>query len=172
MNTKQCMIVDLEKFGDNRMFITEQVASICENKNGLWTIRFSSSPRMFNYNYSRLLYLTNPETINLGEKGLYIKNKRINDVAELLRFTNGHYTFYRVTYTNGYYENLDGSKVYITRTPIDKNGGSTWDYLCKLAAETGLLAEDDESILSKQYNLVDLKRDNVPLAQYLGDITK
>lgn len=110
MDTKQCMIVDLEKFGDNRMFITEQVASICENKNGLWTIRFSSSPRMFNYNYSRLLYLTNPETINLGEKGLYIKNKRINDVAELLRFTNGHYTFYRVTYTNGYYENLDGSK--------------------------------------------------------------
>lgn len=96
MDTKQCMIVDLEKFGDNRMFITEQVASICENKNGLWTIRFSSSPRMFNYNHSRLLYLTNPETINLGEKGLYIKNKRINDVAELLRFTNGHYTFYRV----------------------------------------------------------------------------
>ncbi len=172
MDTKQCMIVDLEKFGDNRMFITEQVASICENKNGLWTIRFSSSPRMFNYNHSRLLYPTNPETINLGEKGLYIKNKRINDVAELLRFTNGHYTFYRVTYTNGYYENLDGSKVYITRTPIDKNGGSTWDYLCKLAAETGLLAEDDESILSKQYNLVDLKRDNVPLAQYLGDRTK
>ena len=77
-----------------------------------------------------------------------------------------------MTYTNGYYENLDGSKVYITRTPIDKNGGSTWDYLCKLAAETGLLAEDDESILSKQYNLVDLKRDNVPLAQYLGDRPK
>lgn len=42
----------------------------------------------------------------------------------------------------------------------------------KLAAETGLLTEDDESILSKQYELVDMKRDNVPLAQYLGDKTK
>lgn len=172
MDVRQCMIVDLERRGDKRMFITEQVTSISENRNGLWAVRFSSSPRVFNYNQARLLYLTHPESINLGEKGLYIKNKHINNVTELLRFTNGRYTFYRVTYANGYYENLDGSEVYVTRTPINKNGGSTWDYLRKLAAETGLLTEDDESILSKQYELVDMKRDNVPLAQYLGDKTK
>lgn len=172
MDVRQCMIVDLERRGDKRMFVTEQVSSISENKNGLWAVRFSSSPRVFNYNQARLLYLTHLESIDLGEKGVYIKNKHISNVAELLRFTNGRYTFYRVTYANGYYENLDGSEVYITRTPINKNGGSTWDYLRKLAAETGLLAEDDESILSKQYELVDVKRDNVPLAQYLGDKTK
>ena len=172
MDARQCMIVDLERRGDKRMFITEQVTSINENKNGLWAVRFSSSTRVFNYNQARLLYLAHPESINLGEKGLYIKNKHISNVTELLRFTNGRYTFYRVTYVNGYYENLDGSEVYITRTPIDMNGGSTWDYLRKLAAETGLVAEDDESILFKQYELVDVKRDNVPLAQYLGDKTK
>ena len=154
------------------MFITEQVASISENRNGLWTVRFLSSSRVFNYNHSRLLYLTNPEKIDLGEKGLYIKNKHITDVSELFRFTDGRHTFYRVTYTNGYYENLEGSEVYVTRTPIDKNSGSTWDYLRKLAAETGLMVENDENILMKQYDLVDLKRDNVPLAQYLGDRTK
>lgn len=154
------------------MFITEQVASISENKNGLWTVRFLSSPRVFNYNHSRLLYLTHPEKIDLGEKGLYIKNKHITNVSELLRFTGGRHTFYRVTYSNGYYENLEGNEVYVTRTPIDKNGGSTWDYLRKLAAETGLMVEDEENILSKQYDLVDLKRDNVPLAQYLGDKTE
>ena len=172
MDAKQCMIVDLERRGDKRMFITEQVASISENKNGLWTVRFSSSPRVFNYNHSRLLYLTHPEAINLGEKGLYVRNKHITDISELLRFTDGRHTFYRVTYANGYCENLDGNEVYVTRTPIDKNSGSTWDYLRKLAAETGLTTEDDENILSRQYDLVDLKRDNVPLAQYLGDKTK
>ena len=53
-----------------------------------------------------------------------------------------------MTYDNGYYENLEGNEVYITRSPIDKNEGSIWDYLRKLAAETGLIAEeDDESIL-------------------------
>ena len=172
MDARQCMIVDLERRGDKRMFITEQVTSISENKNGLWAVRFSSSPRVFNYNQARLLYLTHPESIDLGEKGVHTKNKHINNVTEVLRVTNRRYTFYRGTYANGYYENLDGSEVYVTRTPINKNGDSTWDYLRKLAAETGLLAEDDESILSKQYKLVDMKRDNVPLAQYLGDKTK
>lgn len=172
MDAKQFMIVDLERRGDKRMFITEQVASISENRNGLWTVRFLSSPRVFNYNHSRLLYLTHPEKIDLGEKGLYIKNKHITNVSELLRFTGGRHTFYRVTYSNGYYENLEGNEVYVTRTPIDKNCGSTWDYLRKLAAETGLMVEDEENIFSKQYDLVDFKRDNVPLAQYLGDKTE
>ena len=172
MDTKQCMIVDLERCGDKRMFITEQVASISENRNGLWAVRFLSSPRVFNYNHSRLLYLTRPEAIDMGEKGLYVRNRHITDVSELLRFIYGRHTFYRVTYANGYCENLDGNEVYVTRTPIDKNGGSIWDYLRKLAAETGLTTEDDENILSRQYDLVDLKRDNVPLAQYLGDKTK
>ncbi len=172
MDAKRYMIIDLEQRGDKRMFITEQVCSISENKNGLWTVRFSNSPRVFNYNKARLLFLTHPESIDFSEKGLYIRNKRINDVFEILRFTDGHYTFYRVTYNNGYYECLDGNDVYITRTPIDKNGGSLWEYLQKLAEETGLLSDDEENILSKQYELVDKMRDNVPLAQYLGDKTK
>ena len=170
MDAKQYMIVDLQHKGNKRMFVTDNVSSIYKNKNKGWTVKYSSSPRVFNYNPSRLLYLKDPETINLGEKGLYINNIHINNVAELLRFTDGHYTFFRVAYNNGFCENLEGKNVYITRTPIYKNGGSTWDYLCKLADETGLRSEkDDESLLSKQYKLVDLMRDNVPLAQYLGN---
>ena len=173
MDARRFMIVDLEKPSGKQMFVTERVSSIHQNTNGLWTVRFSSSTQVFNYNPSRLLFLTHPDAIDIGEKGLYVNNKHINNVAELLRFTDGRHTFYRVTYSNGHYENLEGKQVYITRTPIDKNGGSIWDYLSKMAAETGLIAkEDEESILSKQYELVDLKRDNVPLAQYLGNKTE
>lgn len=171
MDAKQCMIVDLERRGDKNMFITEQVASIKRVDNGNWIIRFSNSPRIFQYNRARILYLTYGESINLHEKGLYVGNKRITDAVELLKFSDKQHTFYRVTYCNGYSENLDGRNVYVTRTPIDVCGGSTWDYLRKLADETGLLTEDEESILSKQYELIDLKRDNVPLAQYLGNKT-
>ena len=172
MDAKQCMIVDLERCGDKNMFITEQVGSIKRVDNGNWIIRFSNSPRIFQYNRARILYLTHGESINLHEKGLYVGNKRITDAVELLKFSDKQHTFYRVTYCNGYSENLDGRNVYVTRTPIDVCGGSTWDYVRKLADETGLLTEDEESILSKQYELIDLKRDNVPLAQYLGNKTK
>lgn len=172
MDPQQDMVIDLERLGSKRMFITEEISYIKRNNQGLWTVCFKSSPRVFNYNKGRLLYLSKPERIDIVDKGLYIQNKHITNVAELLRFTDGHHTFYRVTYTNGFVENLDGGEVYVTRTPIDKIGGSLWDYLRKLADETGLMADDKTNLLSKQYELVDVKRDNVPLAQFLGDKTK
>lgn len=172
MDPQQDMVIDLERLGSKRMFITEEISYINRNDQGLWTVRFKSSPRIFNYNKGRLLYLSKPERIDIVDKGLYIQNKHITNVAELLRFTDGHHTFYRVTYTNGSFENLDGIGVYVTRTPIDKIGSSLWDYLRKLADETGLMADDKTNLLSKQYELVDVKRDNVPLAQFLGDKTK
>lgn len=172
MNPRKYMIIDLEKKGDKRMFVTEQVVHISENNNGLWAVKFSTSQRIFNYNKSRLLYFTNPIGVDLIEKGLYIKNKHINNVSELLRFDDGRHIFYHVVYKNGFTENLDGDEVYVTRTPIDKNGGTTWEYLKKLATETGLMTEEGDNILSLQYGIIDVKRDNVPLAQYLGDKTK
>lgn len=172
MDPQQDMVIDLERLGSKRMFITEEISYIKRNNQGLWTVCFKSSPRVFNYNKGRLLYLSKPERIDIVDKGLYIQNKHITNVAELLRFTDGHHTFYRVTYTNGSVENLDGGEMYVTRTPIDKIGGSLWDYLRKLADETGLMADDKTNLLSKQYELVDVKRDNVPLAQFLGDKTK
>ena len=172
MDPQQDMVIDLERLGSKRMFITEEISYIKRNNQGLWTVCFKSSPRVFNYNKGRLLYLSKPERIDIVDKGLYIQDKHITNVAELLRFTDGHHTFYRVTYTNGFVENLDGKEVYVTRTPIDKIGSSLWDYLRKLADETGLMADDKTNLLSKQYELVDVKRDNVPLAQYLGDKTK
>lgn len=172
MDPQQDMVIDLERSGSKRMFITEEISYIKRNNQGLWTVCFKSSPRVFNYNKGRLLYLSKPERIDIVDKGLYIQDKHITNVAELLRFTDGHHTFYRVTYTNGSFENLAGREVYVTRTPIDKIGSSLWDYLRKLADETGLMADDETNLLSKQYELVDVKRDNVPLAQFLGDKTK
>ena len=90
-------------------------------------------------------------------KGLYVRNKRISDIAELLCFAYSTYNFYRVTHTNGYVECLDGREVYITRTPIDLTGGSTWDYLKKLAAETGLCASDGTNISLHIHQTVGLR---------------
>jgi len=176
MNAREYMIVDLERKGDKRMFITEQVSSIQRNEQGLWTVVFGTSRRVFRYNPARLLCLTNPTKVDIRDKGLYVRNKRIRKPQEVLCFSEGKHTFYRVTNQYGCSECVEEAQVYITRTPIDKNGGSTWDYLKKLAEETGLRSEDEEqegdagmNSLSEQYGWVDVKRDNVPLAQYLGD---
>ena len=168
MDARQYMIVDLERRGERSMFITEQVAYIKANYSGGWTVRFATSPRFFQYNKARLLVLSDPEVIDLEEKGMYVNNKRIGDVAELLCFSTPQEKFYRVTHTNGFVECLDGRQVYVTRTPVDHIGGGVWDYLRKLADETGLCDEEGNNSLAKGYACVDVRRDNVPLAQYLG----
>ena len=172
MDSRQYMIIDLERTGDKNRFITDNVSSISMNANGQWRVQFVSSQRIFHYNPYRLLCLTHPETIDLEEKGLYINNKHVDDIKELLCFDNHGRKFYHVIHNNGYSENMEGNDVYITRTRIDRNGGDTWDYLKKLAEETSLTTDKDESILSWQYDKVDVKRDNVPLAQYLGSKDK
>ena len=101
---------DLERRGGKQMFITEEVASINKNKNGLWTVRFLSSPVCSQLqSLQTALPHALQNDIDIGKKGLYVKNRHIMNVSELLRFTDGRHTFYRVTYINGYCENLDGN---------------------------------------------------------------
>ena len=75
------MIIDLERQGDKRMFITEQVESMDVSEHGGWLVRFKASPRVFQYNKARLLYLKDPKPINIVHRGLYVRNKRISDIA-------------------------------------------------------------------------------------------
>ena len=172
MDSRQCLIIDLKNKDNGQMFITEQIASIKHDARGYWEVCFSTSPRVFHYHPERLVYLDRPETIDLGGRGLYVRNVRFSDVQELLRFSDVRYTYYRLTDTKGRVNFVEGKQVYITRTPIDETGGSLWSYLKKLAVETGIEVEAGKNILSMQYEQLDVCRDNVPLAQYLGDATK
>lgn len=96
-----------------------------------------------------MLYFIDLEIIDFSEKGLYIKNKYINNVVEVLWFFDICYIFYWVIYFNGYYENFEGNDVYIICIFIDKNGGFIWEYFCKLVVEIGLMIEDEDNILFK-----------------------
>lgn len=172
MDVRECMIVDLKNRGNKDMFVTSRVEEIRANRNGLWSVKFYGSYKWFNYNKSCLLFIQQLIAVKFEGKGVYINNKRVENVSELYRFNHGTYSFYHIVYSNGGFEDLEAVNVYVTRTPLNENDGSVWDYLNKLSEETGLLSDDDESILTKQYEKVDVKRDNVPLAQYLGDKRK
>ncbi|MCD8290155.1 MAG: ATP/GTP-binding protein, partial [Prevotella sp.] len=144
MDGRLYMLVDLQKRGEKDMFITDRVQSIREYGSSSWTVKFYFSQTDYNYGKSRLLYLTDPESVDIVEKGLYINNILITNVTEILKYTDGEHSFYHVIYTNGKYNDFEDKDVYITRTSIDKSGGSVWDYLKKIAAETGLLVKNDE----------------------------
>lgn len=168
------MIVDLRKSGRQR-FLTETIASVELKSNGYWDVLFKDGNRR-QFRYSNLLYLTRSGQLNLGEKGLYIGKRQIGDLEEILIFKCGLSTFYRVVHRNGYVENFEDKEVYITRSALGKDGRTLWDYLKKTAEETGLIVKGEDgvehNVLPKQYDLVDLTRDTVPLFQYLGNEKK
>lgn len=164
------MVIDTSRLGTPKMFITKQVAHL-EIADGMWHITFETSPISYTYRYERIKFFTKVERIDIETRGFYLKNKRIEDIRELYRFGDTRY-YYHAVFSNGAELDYDEKDVYVSRTTLDECGGDTWKYLNQLAAETGLEMEGIGNILKMQYDIVDRMRDNVPLAQFIGDKTK
>ena len=172
MNPREYMIVDLQRRGDPTMFITERVDDVKTEK-GLYKVSFSEKSRPYTYRRERLLVLSNPKKIELQGRELYIRKKHITDAVEVYRFGSGNYTFWHIICKSGYYFSEDGRNVYFSRTSINMTNTGLWEYLHHLISEMGLVlkphdADEPLNILQLQYDLVDVNRDTVPLAQYLG----
>ena len=164
------MVIDTSRLGTPKMFITKQVAHL-EIADGMWHITFETSPISYTYRYERIKFFTKVERIDIETRGFYLKNKRIEDIQELYRFGDTPPSYHTV-FSNGAELDYDEKDVYVSRTTLDECGGDTWKYLNQLAAETGLEMEGIGNILKMQYDIVDRMRDNVPLAQFIGDKTK
>src|SRR5574344_1143666 len=173
MNPREYMIVDLMHRGNQKMFITEKVDDVKTVK-WMYEVSFSGAPRPYSYRRERLLILTSPEKVDLAGRGLYVRKKHITDATEVYRFGEGDYLFWYIVCESGYCMNEDGRYVYLSRTPIDQTNKNLWKYLNHVILETGLQlipqdADEPINILHRQYRQVDVNRDNVPLAQYLGN---
>lgn len=167
MNPREYLIINL-KYGEED--ITEKVKFI-RYENGYWYIRFFNSTTTYQYIYPEILYSKDPLIMDIANKGLYVRNKHINtkeNDVQLIEFDLGHRVVYKL-FVNNRYEYIKREDFYISQTNINQNNESVWGYLCELAEKTGLKVGDKEyNILSEQYKMVDIERDNVPLAQYLG----
>ena len=145
MNPKECMIIDLQHEGSKQMFITERIRWIKQLDDGSYRVSFRGSPsRFYTYSSRRLCYITHPKRIELEDRGLFVRNRRVRDVTEILLFARGEQMYYRIYDNNGCAQNLHHGEVYITRMPIAHGGGSLWSYLMRIAQETGLSSEDGQ----------------------------
>lgn len=168
MDARRFMIIDTSETVKSKMFITQQVFSI-ELAKGMWRIVFDKSPTVYTYRRERIKFLKNPEKVNINDRGFYLRGKHIENIQELYRFSDEDHHFYHVVYGNSNETDYDEKEVYVSRTTLSECGGSVWKYLCQLASEVGMEIADVGNILKMQYDIIDEKRDNVPLAQFVGD---
>jgi len=168
MDPRCYMIIDSSKAGSPKMFITSQVSSI-EMSRGMWHVKFNTSPITYTYRHERIKILKDPQKVELGKRGFYIRNKHIENIRELYCFKDSICRYYHAVNNNGKETDYTEKDVYVSRTSLKEcDGGSIWEYLCHLAAETGMELGEVGNILKMQYDLVDEKRDNVPLVQFVG----
>lgn len=171
MDSKKYMVIDTSRRGTPKMFITSQVARL-DIANGMWHVTFNTSPVTYTYRYERIKFFTKAERVDVTNRGFYLRKKHVENIAELYRFGDDTHYYYHAVFGNGRELDYDERDVYVSRTTLDECGGDTWKYLNQLAAETGIELEGVGNILKMQYDIVDRMRDNVPLAQFIGDKTR
>ena len=171
MDSHKFMVIDTSKKGTAKMYITSQVSQIFYEE-GMWHVLFSTSPTIYKYRYERIVFLKNPEIVDVDIHGFYLHNKHITNINKVYRFsTSGRY-YYHAVYDEGYECDYDDNDVYVSRTTLDECGGDTFKYLNQIASEIGIVTDNGVNLLKKQYEKIDRERDNVPLARYIGDKRK
>ncbi len=153
------------------MFITSQVARL-DISNRMWHITFNTSPVTYTYRYERIKFLTKAERVDVENHRFYLRNQHVENISELYRFGDNTHYYYHAVFSNGTELDYDERDIYVSKTTLDECGGNIWKYLNQLAAETGLELKGVGNILKMQYDIVDRMRDNVPLAQFVGDKTQ
>lgn len=171
MDARRFMIIDTSEIGTPKQFITQQVSSI-EFTKGMWRVVFNTSSTVYTYRRERIKFFTKPERVSIENKGFYLRGKHIENIQELYRFGDDSRCYYHVVYGSGNETDYDERDVYVSRTTLSECGGSVWKYLCQLAAEVGMEIADVGNILKMQYDIIDEKRDNVPLSQFVGNKQK
>lgn len=171
MDPRKYMIIDTSQRGSSKMFITSQVACL-DIADGMWHITFNSSPLTYTYRYERIKFFTKSERVDVENHGFYLRNRHVENIHELYRFGDNTHYYYHAVFENGKERDYDEMDIYVSRTTLDECGGDIWKYLNQLAAEIGLELEGIGNILKMQYDVVDRMRDNVPLAQFIGNKTK
>ena len=159
------MIIDQQpKFAKN-IYVTEQIISF-EIQPPRCRVVYQNNKEYFP-RLSRFIYMDKPTRINLDEFHIYIEGRKATDVKEAYRFEDGagHQYYHLIREKRSI--NLQGKDVYLSKGIINKSNIDTWDYLMNCARETMIKGEKNDTLI-KEYEKVDLHRDNVPLAQYLG----
>ncbi len=166
MDACKYMVVDTSKRGKER-FITSKVDTCCLSGDW-WNVTFIFSGKTYTYRKERIVYLTNPVQIETKEHGVYIRNKKLKNIRELYQFNDGEKRYYHAIFDK-YACDYDDNEIYVSACPISECAGGIWSYLRQCAKEKdNELTGGEHHTLERQYNMVDVMRDNIPLAVYIG----
>ena len=96
---------------------TLQIDSIERFGSNAFRVRFKNNTKSYTYGADKVVWLSNPEWIDVANSKVYIGGTQKVDIREVWKFVCGESVYWRVVHTNGYVED-DSDEAYFS---ISKN---------------------------------------------------
>ena len=169
MDKKQYMIVDIHS-DSKKKYPTGDIVSIekCDVNN--YTVQFNNGSR-YKYGVKRLLFMSNPVSVDFKDKGVYYKRRKLEDISEILKFSSERHSYYHIIYNNVREDKFcpeycEERELHISRFSIEKDSGTLWEFIHKVILETGPRLDDGTIATESAFTKVDTNRDDVPIITY------
>ena len=149
---------------------TLQIDSIERVGANAFRVRFKNNPKTYTYGTDKVVWLSNPEWIDITNSKVYIDGAQKLDIREVWKFVLGENAYYRVVHTNGYVEDDTMGRVRIVTSCLsEERAKDTFVYMKDVATINPLRNEETgEGLLAGLYNNVKFIDDSTVAACYLN----
>ncbi len=149
---------------------TLQIHTIEKNSINTYRVRFRNNPKPYTYVKDKVIWLSDPEYVNLADSKVYIDGVKKTDIKCLLKFTNGRKTYWRIIHLNGYTEDDANDRVRVSTSCLcEKRAKETFMYLRNVAAINPLCNEENgNALLGKLYDGIDFIDEKTAASCYLN----
>ncbi|MBP5220329.1 MAG: AAA family ATPase [Bacteroidaceae bacterium] len=158
---------------ENLIFIggvnkTPQIKFI-KYENHSYIVVFNNSDKAYKYSSAKVCWMQNPTKIDTQKYTVEINGYVQKNIKSVSLFSNSWENYYFITFSNGFGKLIQGNEIRITETVLkEPKSKKVFDYLSEVASANALKTEDDENLLSKQYDKIEEILPNSVLARYLN----
>lgn len=138
--------------------------------NGVYDVKFKSSPRTYHYRYSDVVWLKDAVWHDYLHCKVYIGGREQHNVEDIRSFQQGEQAHWRITFNNGYVQDyLHGSIQVVESCLADDIANNAFEFL-KRIAQVNELGKDEEhgGILPALYEKIDFIDKELVAAPYLN----
>ncbi len=138
--------------------------------NGVYDVKFKSSPRTYHYRYNDVVWLKDVVWHDHLHCKVYIGGREQHNVEDIRSFQQGEQTHWRITFNNGYVQDyLHGSIQVVESCLADNIANNAFEFL-KRIAQVNELGKDEEhgGILPALYDKIDFIDKELTAAPYLN----
>lgn len=150
---------------------TLQIATIQKNKTTGYSVRFKNDERTFNYAYSNVTWLSNPEWKDPTQCKVYVSGRLEKNIKEIWQFNNNGHFCWRIICSNDFVIDDAIGKIVVKQSCLQNAVAKNVLTYMKNVATINRLGQDKnnpDGILSHMYDGVDFIDKELVAACYLN----